>query len=79
MTFCNQPVKRRQVLPESNSPGIAGRVATGIRQGELQAGSPTRLAGFQADAQSFPHALKNSTSQPPEESLIFAGGLSNSR
>jgi len=26
-----------------------------------------------------PHASENSTSQPPEESLIFAGGLSNSR
>jgi len=44
--------------------------------GAVKSGSPGLP---KQDVRSIPHPSKNSTSQPPEESLISAGGLSNSR
>jgi|GEM_PF-907321 len=43
--------------------------------GAVKSGSPGLP---KQDVRSIPHPSKNSTSQPPEESLISAGGLSNS-
>ena len=47
--------------------------------GAAASGSLNHLSLQEQDVRSIPHPSENSTSQPPEESLILAGGLSNSR
>jgi hypothetical protein len=63
-------VKRKRALLESNPPGIAGRVATNIRPGELKNSPPTPQSpfpikrGFSMNIWSFPHALKKLSPLP---------------
>jgi len=47
--------------------------------GAAASGSLNHLSLQEQDVRSIPHPSENSTSQPPEESLISAGGLSSSR